>query len=214
MKVAIIADLHGNLPTIPTCDLLIIAGDLCGGPDYVDGKWRPDLSDEKWWTWLNREFMHWLGSPIADGRVKDAVVIAGNHDTTIQANGFPPHQIEPLHYLQDSGCNIGGYTVWGTPWIPKWDNLALNLPDREGHLLFRNLPRLVDILVSHSPPQYIRDRVTPDGPPNGLPSLTEYIKQHQPLLVACGHIHEAKGITVAGRTRVFNAAGEFVMIDL
>lgn len=58
-------------------------------------------------------------------------------------------------------------------------------------------------LVSHTPPFGVCDR-TFTGLHVGSKSLREFIDLHQPDLVLCGHIHEARGKALLGKTIVVN----------
>jgi predicted phosphodiesterase len=59
------------------------------------------------------------------------------------------------------------------------------------------LARSCDVLVVHQPP----------GDQQGhSASLMRLIQAVQPLLVVCGHMHEARGVTRVGRTLVVNCA--------
>ena len=77
MKICAVSDLHGNLPTIPECDLLIIAGDVC--PDkFKHNNYRfPDRDGQL--AWLHYEFKTWL----RDQPAAETVMTFGNCALTI-----------------------------------------------------------------------------------------------------------------------------------
>jgi Icc-related predicted phosphoesterase len=188
--IAAISDLHGQLVSdFPTADLAIIAGDL--GP--ID-----DHSLEFQAQWLAEEFAPWLASL----PVRAIVGVAGNHDIIFAQ---APDTIPDLgwHYLQDSGTEIDGLAIWGTPWVRRLGaQWVFQAPRRhDGQFLgqrYRAIPDDLDILISHGPPYYLRD----EAPANwGRQGLTHYgsrallraISYHHPRLVVTGHIHESRG---------------------
>jgi hypothetical protein len=59
------------------------------------------------------------------------------------------------------------------------------------------------VLITHNPPYGYLDKIT-SGKHVGSKIIYEAIKKHQPLLVLCGHIHEAEGETRIGKTKVYN----------
>jgi len=59
------------------------------------------------------------------------------------------------------------------------------------------------IVISHSPPYGFVDKVY-SGKHVGSKILLKAIKKHQPKLVLCGHVHEAKGKAKIGKTQVIN----------
>jgi hypothetical protein len=76
MRIICTADLHGQLPDIPECDLLLIAGDVCPVEDHDPTYQR------KWST----KFRLWLAD---EQRVQAEriVWIAGNHDFSLELGG-------------------------------------------------------------------------------------------------------------------------------
>ena len=59
------------------------------------------------------------------------------------------------------------------------------------------------ILIAHNPPYGFVDKAH-DGKHVGSKILLNAIKKHQPKLVLCGHIHEAKGKAKIGKVPVYN----------
>ena len=60
------------------------------------------------------------------------------------------------------------------------------------------------ILISHNPPKGTTvDAVNADLHA-GSPMFTSFIKEHKPLAVICGHIHEGRGVEKIGETTVIN----------
>ena len=60
------------------------------------------------------------------------------------------------------------------------------------------------VLVCHNPPQgEVVDAVNAELHA-GSQMFTDYIKEHQPVAVICGHIHEGTGIEKIGNTTVMN----------
>ena len=43
-----------------------------------------------------------------------------------------------------------------------------------------------------------------NGESSGSVGLRHFVEQHQPDLLLCGHIHEARGIGLIGKTRIVN----------
>lgn len=76
----------------------------------------------------------------------------------------------------------------------------------------------IQVLVTHNPPlDTVCDR-TGNGEHVGSRAVREFIEEHQPDVCLCGHIHEARGEQLMGRTRVVNpgafAAGGYALLHL
>src|SRR5436190_1982375 len=111
MKVVAVSDMHGILPEVPACDLLLLAGDITPVQDH-------DLSFQA--SWLGQEFRHWLKQVPA----RKVIGVAGNHDFIFQRlpEAVPPDL--PWTYLQDEGTEWEGLRVYGTPWQPVFFDWA------------------------------------------------------------------------------------------
>lgn len=189
IKIVASSDLHGYLPKIPECDLLLLAGDLC-----------PDRSEVKQAVWLDTSFRRWL----RDLPAKKIVGVAGNHDFVFQ-NRVDLVPTLPWHYLQDCGIELFGLHIWGTPWQPVFYDWAFNLEEEQLEQKWQMIPKDTDILLLHGPPHRFGDRNSHDEH-TGSPSLTRRIRELQPGLALCGHIHEARGEYRIGKTLVANVS--------
>lgn len=69
---------------------------------------------------------------------------------------------------------------------------------------FTQLDRDAFIFLSHSPPVDTLVDVTNRGVHAGSSALRRFIEERQPVLVACGHVHEARGVDRIGRSIILN----------
>jgi putative phosphoesterase len=60
------------------------------------------------------------------------------------------------------------------------------------------------VLVSHAPPKNTSLDLTRSGMHVGSSAIRNFIESKQPILVVCGHIHEARGTDRIGRTVILN----------
>lgn len=189
LRIVAACDLHGILPAIPTCDLLLLGGDLC-----------PDGNAVQQARWLDGPFRAWL----REVPTQETVAVAGNHDFLFEN---APQLVPTLkwHYLQDSGVELFGFKLWGTPWQPVFYDWAFNLKEADLARKWKLIPTDTDILLLHGPPFGFGDRNL-QGEHTGSPSLTRRIEVVQPALVICGHIHEARGEYRIRQSRVINAS--------
>jgi Icc-related predicted phosphoesterase len=192
-----ISDLHEHLVDIPACDLLLIAGD-------VSFAFKGDVDAKQ--AFLAGEFKAWLEQVPAD----EIVLVAGNHDQSIEAWGVPNGL--RCHYLQDQGIELFGLKLWGTPWQPWFYDWAFNAPRRDGEVFlaskFDLIPADTDIVIGHGPPRGYGDR-TPRHAGHahvGSTAMTETLERVQPRLTVCGHIHSAYGRYRLGDTEIINAS--------
>ncbi|WP_165066932.1 metallophosphoesterase family protein [Paludisphaera rhizosphaerae] len=192
MRICCISDLHGYLPEIPECDLLLLAGDLV--PLNAHGKAEGRI-------WLDGTFRVWL-----DGLSERLTVVgvAGNHDFVFEDG--EPRFSRPLRwtYLQDSATTFEGSSIWGTPWQPTFYNWAFNLDEPELASRWDLIPEATNILLLHGPPFSYGDP-TPSGPV-GSRSLLRRIQAVKPTLAVAGHVHSGYGVYSIGPTTFVNAS--------
>lgn len=189
MRVVCVSDTHtrhGEIE-VPEGDVLIHAGDLTD--------WGALADVESFDAWI-RGLPH-----------RHKIVIAGNHDFAFERR---PREARALlkscTYLQDSGITIDGIRIWGSPWQPRFCDLAFNL-DRGPDIRAKwdLIPTGTDILVTHGPPWGHGDE-TARGEKVGCHDLLEAVERLRPRLHVFGHIHEGYGTTRNGPTLFVNAA--------
>lgn len=191
LKFVAISDTHGrhrNL-VLPKGDVIIHGGDITYKGEEAE------VAD----------FLNWF----AKLPYKYKVFTAGNHDFFFEK--AKPDYIrslipEGVTYLNDSGIQIEGCTIWGsaiTPWFFNW---AFNR--RRGHDINKHwklIPPDTQILITHGPAFGILDAVD-NGKHVGCVDLLKTVKVIKPKVHITGHIHEAYGRVKMGETLFINAS--------
>lgn len=180
-KIIATADLHGSLPWIPECDILLLGGDIL--PD--------DHQPQRIRNWAHNDFRHWLEEVPA----QHIVGIAGNHDFLFEQEPWLPKRL-PWTYLRDDLVNVEGLLIYGTPWVPNLPGWAFHggMDNRCKACCFK-CPSQVDIVLSHGPMYGYADHTGPrhGSIDVGCIEMAEVIEHVRPKAYVCGHIHEAYG---------------------
>lgn len=196
-KIVAISDTHMQHKgmNIPECDILIHAGDFCSSG--TSGEYD--------------KFIKWFSSQTT---AKHKIFIAGNHDHWMQ-RAWELKVPSNVIYLRDSGIEIEGLKIYGTPWTNYFCGWAFNgldhnpgpknnypggpgekaMPNEDMPLLaskYGLIPNDLDILISHGPPYGILDE-NGIGQSCGSHSLLDKIIQCKPKHVIFGHIHPSRG---------------------
>jgi len=190
MRICCTADLHGFLPRIPPCDLLLIAGDVC--PVHHHG-----LDYQCWW--LKHTFAGWLSQQPC----RKAIMVFGNHDFI----GEKPELIPalPCEILTDQLTEWEGLRIYGLPWQKPFFDWAFNLAEPMLGQKYAAIPKC-DIIVSHGPPLGYGD-YSPYGKEHcGSLAFKDKIMEMRPQLVVFGHIHEGYGLYSNGQTIIANVS--------
>jgi Icc-related predicted phosphoesterase len=177
MRIVFISDTHNRHSeiTVPAGDLLVHAGDISGRGGVYE---------------ITR-FMDWL----EDQPHPHKVLIAGNHDFLAERNpeeflGLVPKNVI---YLNDSGTEINGLKIWGSPIQPWFFDWAFNRQrGEEIDQHWQLIPEGTDLLMTHGPPSGILDR-TITGEKVGCEDLLRRVLEIKPRIHVFGHIHEAYG---------------------
>ncbi len=189
MKVAITSDLHGNLPDIEPCDLLLICGDIVGLYDQTN------CTATK--TWMKTEFEPWCEKQ----NTKKVIFIAGNHDWAFEKEELyyknRYHKDNFITYLCNDSITYNGLNIYGTPNCHLFGNWAFMKGDYDLKQIFGNIPNGLDILLTHDMALGKNDIITQkafDGMEEnhvGHSGLTKAIKRVKPRYHFSGHIHSA-----------------------
>lgn len=218
MRVCCVSDLHGRLPVIPECDVLVIAGDLC--PDIERVGWDAGLMARGQLDWLETAYSKWERTVPA----RHIFYTPGNHDwivtlpDTLRTRMFVDEGVEVSTVGSGSAWALGDAPIdqkpavrfWFTPWVNycghwNWQMMAFDRAKK-----FEEVPYIlpIDLLVSHSPPYDCVDK-TYSGEPVGCRALRDVIQRRQPRYSVFGHIHEGQRYGREGRvggTKCFNVA--------
>lgn len=174
MKIVCISDTHGlhNQVQVPDGDLLIHAGDLTNS-----GAYKEAITALNWISTLPHKYK---------------VVIAGNHDFCFEKGSMPIP--DGVTYLENSGVEIEGFKIWGSPITPWFHDWAFNRHrGEEIKKYWYMIPDDTDILVTHGPPEGFGD-MNLEGKRVGCKDLLLRTEQLNDLdLHIFGHIHEGYG---------------------
>ena len=125
--------------------------------------------------------------------------------------------------LHGRGVVIGNVGFHGVSAMPLWRSGMYQFTEeqiaqflRTGHDQIAGAKHVV--VLSHFPPRNERVDRTDRGDHVGSTSLQAFIRDTQPQLVLCGHIHEGRGIELLDQTTVVNcglgAAGSYALADV
>jgi Icc-related predicted phosphoesterase len=220
MRIVCISDTHGlhkpmeDFNPLPEGDVLIHAGDCTnvGKPHEV------------------KEFVEWFMNIKG---FDSKIFIAGNHDWSFENHRHPHHKGDfewyyhlmneenlsqsDVTYLEDNGFTIESsefsrpIKFWGSPWQPEFYSWAFNLPRLGDDLkkYWDMIPDDTDVLITHGPPNEIRDFVNNWRQPIrnvGCELLRFRVEQIKPLIHIFGHIHEAYGVEYNDNILYVNAS--------
>ena len=203
-----------DLNPLPQGDVLIHAGDCTnvGKPHEV------------------KQFVEWFMN-IKGFDTK--IFIAGNHDFAFEKRHYPHHPGDfdwyynlmndenlsqsDVVYLEDNNFTIDypefsrPIKIHGSPWQPNFYDWAFNLPRMGDEIKSKwsMIPDDTDILITHGPPQEVRDFVDNWRSPSnvGCEILRYEIDNRiKPILHVFGHIHGAYGAAHIKDTLFVNAS--------
>ena len=192
IKICAISDLHGYLPKIEPCDLVLICGDIVGLHAQ-----RYPKSCKKWYIDL---FKPWVNELPCD----KVLFIPGNHEVGMEGHEeeykklFGPYDKatvlfhESYEYLGSDGET---YKIFGTPYCKIFGNWAYMYPDDTLRQAFSEIPENLDILITHDQPYEFGDILLQedchwaDGSHIGNKPLLEAILAKQPRYQLNGHLH-------------------------
>jgi Icc-related predicted phosphoesterase len=117
--------------------------------------------------------------------------------------------------------DVGFFGVSGGPISPL--NTPYEIPEEEiarrAHAGFAGVKKCRRrIFVPHMPPFGTKVDIIHSGIHVGSSAIRDFIEDHKPDLVICGHIHEARGRDMIDETIIVNCGpashGRYVLIDV
>ena len=202
-RIAIISDTHGEHSKLdnwlPDADMIICGGDISKFGDLI----------------TIQGFLSWFSKL---EKYKTKIFIAGNHDLLFEKDrGLSRAMIfDNIIYLENSGVEIDGIYIYGSPMTPRFHDWAFNA-DRGEKIkkYWDGIPEETDVLITHGPPMGTLDislfnqkTMVLDGSINhvGCEDLKNRIDEIKPKVHIFGHIHPEYGTVEKNGTLFINAS--------
>ena len=192
-KIVATADLHGALPDIPPCDIVVFAGDITGTGQAME----------------YRRFFRYANELPAEY----VIMVAGNHDTMELYN--PKYKSDKIITLLNQGIELNGLKIWGSPYSNPFNGWRFMPDDETRDDAYSEIPNDTDILITHGPEHMILDLLPQQGHV-GDKVLAKHITRIRPKVHICGHIHEGYGYTNITGVHSYNVSyisGKFDRIN-
>jgi Icc-related predicted phosphoesterase len=181
MKIFAISDTHGKHEQVQIpegTDMLIHAG------DFSNTK-LPAMNHNE-----VIDFLMWLQQQ----PVKYKVIIAGNHDTSIESRLITKKDFKDkgIIYLEHESIEIEGIKIFGSPYTPEFHNWAFNRKREKLGKIWDSIPDDIHVLITHGPPKGILDSASRDKNNHehvGCSALLKKVLKIQPKIHITGHIH-------------------------
>lgn len=200
MKIIAISDLHGYLPDINPCDVLLICGDIV--------PLRVQSSTPRSEMWLRGEFANWINNLPC----KHVIATWGNHDfigmhlgsSAVGKQRYDDCIGKPTNYkiefLDGNYTNaiVGdeNVTIWGSPWCKTFGTWAFMVDEEYLTDKFNSMPKGCDIVITHEAPRIGDMGVIHQGEYAGTKAgskiLANIIKDRRPKYAISGHIHSSE----------------------
>lgn len=206
MDVCVMSDLHGYLPEIKPCELVLLAGDL------VDLYCQSSKS--KLFKWYVFSFKEWANKLPCD----KVIFIAGNHEVGLQGseNILKSHfkdkviflHNENIRYLSRDGVE---YNIFGTPYCRIFGNWAYNESNSNLMELYSKADKDTNIILSHDAPYGVSDIcLDPTFKQHehlGNEPLRDIIEVIKPQYCFHGHLHSSNHkCEMLNETKVYNCS--------
>lgn len=192
MKVCAISDLHGDLPQLEPCELVLICGDSV--PLSCQGSYN------KTRKWYFNTFNDWAKKLDCN----KVIFIAGNHELYLEnhegeykANFLFNNKITYLCHNKYEYTSLDGkvYSIFGTPYCQKFGSWAFMLSNDILVDRYNEVPEGLDILITHDQPYDFGDVLLQKDCPwatgenIGNGPLLGCILKKQPRYQFNGHLH-------------------------
>lgn len=199
MKIIALSDTHSfhDNYRVPEGDVFVFAGDMSNW-----GKMEETIAFSAWIKALPHKYK---------------CIIFGNHDIFSSNNlgisrGF--FEGDGIHLLVDEGVWIDGVFFYGTPWVQVCGNWGWQKHSGELKEVWKKIPLDTDVLITHSPPYVILDRVW-GNEHIGCRHLKERVEIVKPKIHIFGHCHEQAGRDFFdGATRYYNVASKISCTEI
>jgi Icc-related predicted phosphoesterase len=205
MKIVAFTDIHGSYRKVDevlakaSADVIVIGGDITTVGTSAEAKTAVDG-----WKKFGPPLLAVAGnmdSPEIDGALESAGVSINGRGVKIGDVGF-------------FGVSASPFSPLHTPYEISEEETAQRI--QTGYRTVKDSK--VKVFIPHAPPHNTKvDRVFV-GAHVGSKSVREFIEREQPDVVICGHIHEARGQDVIGKSKIVNCGpaskGYYAVIDI
>lgn len=181
MRILFISDLHSfhrGLTISKEIEMIICGGD-------VSNPKSPVINANEVF-----DFIEWFESLDCPNKIW----IAGNHDTSIEKGLVKPKELcKTTIYLEHEFVECAGIKIFGSPYTPQFGDWAFNVRRDQLHEYWKDIPKDLDILITHGPPKGIMDMG--DKAEGGIEycgdrALLRRIEDTSPRYHIFGHIHD------------------------